>query len=202
MIFQRVSITYNCIKEKRKIVDLTALDSDHCTALHHALKYDTSEFKAMVSSVGQHIDPNVLNKSSETILIEAAKTKDDKLMTIHDTFGARYDPNIQDATGNTCLMYAVLNHSPDVIAALLRHPVIDLTIKNGFHKTNIYIVKENMNVNLKIRMMVEFAYKKQVNPAAGTQQTVAFHLEKIRELVIMEKFSTQTAVPVKHDVSA
>ena len=160
MIFQRVSITYNCIKEEREIVDLTALDSDHCTALHHALKYDTSEFKAMVSSVGQHIDPNVLNKSSETILIEAAKTKDDKLMTIHDTFGARYDPNIQDATGNTCLMYAVLNHSPDVIAALLRHPVIDLTIKNGFHKTIIYIVKENMNVNLKIRMMVEFAYEK------------------------------------------
>ena len=119
---------------------MTALDSDHCTALHHALKYDTSEFTAIASSVGQHIDPNVLNKSSETILIEAAKTKDDKLMTIHDTFGARYDPNIQDATGNTCLMYAVLNHSPDVIAALLRHPVIDLTIKNGFHKTIIYCV--------------------------------------------------------------
>ena len=97
-------------------------------------------------------------------------------------------------------MYAVLNHSPDVIAALLRHPVIDLTIKNSFHKTIIYIVKENMNVNLKIRMMVEFAYEKQVNPAAGTQQTVAFHLEKIRELVIMEKFSTQTAENLKHQL--
>ena len=97
-------------------------------------------------------------------------------------------------------MYAVLNHSPDVIAALLRHPVIDLTIKNGFDKTIIYIVKENTNVSLKIRMMVEFAYEKQVNPAAGTQQTVAFHLEKIRKLVIMEKFSAQTAENLKHQL--
>ena len=139
-IFQRVSMVHNCIKEKCKIRDLTALASNRCTALHHALECETSEFENFVTSVGQHIDPNVVNTSKRTILIEAAKEKDDKLMIIHRAFGDRYDPNIQDDTGHTCLMYAVLNQSPDVIRAMLRHPDIDPNIQNMSKETIAMLV--------------------------------------------------------------
>ena len=130
-----MKIIYDYFKVKGEIGDLTFLDDEGNTALHHftnCAQFD--DFKTVATSVGQHINVNIANKDKDTVAILAAKPKDDKLMAIHEAFGDRYDPNIQDATGHTCLMYAVLNQSPDVIRALLRHPAIDLTIKNAYDR--------------------------------------------------------------------
>ena len=79
-------------------------------------------------------------------------------------------------------MYAVLNQSPDVIRALLRHKAIDVTIKNDYDQNIIDILKEHPDVDSKIRTMVQVAYAKQTQPPEE-EQSLDHHISAIKRIV-------------------
>ena len=171
----RMNLAYDYFKKNGDIGDLTFADKNGNTALHRVtLRSSLDDFQSIISSVGQFIDPNIQNKDNDTIAIMAAKQQDDKLMTIHKQFESRYNPNMQDATGYTCLMYAVLNQTPDVIRALLRHSEIDMTVRNDYDQNITDIISEEADIDPKIRKMILVAHEKQTQPSA--QEKTVDHL--------------------------
>ena len=105
------------------------------------------------------------------------------MIIITSEFGDRCNPSIQDATGHTCLMYAVLKQSPEVIRALLRHPKIDLTIKNVYHQNILDIVNEHSNIDAKIRKMIQVAFEEQTQPSVE-EQSLDHHISGIKRIVL------------------